>query len=537
MKLAITRHVFLPLFASALAFTGPAALANNEVPPVNCADDVLGQINNLSRQADPLGFNLGAGINDIELDKHIQSIARIPGEGTPRFFFSKNGNPWIIPDVYEDGLLALVEMGSRNDTGERLRSNRLRLRTDIQASIPTSTDRIVEKFPFVGWAGGLPGYHHPGGIDIAGNIMTVGLFGSLHGESTGLILVLDIADPFNPVEITRIPMPHDVHATTITPYQNGWLLLSLGGPDSNANVQVHFSHDQVLAPGSTFEYIDEWHRDELNDPNIIGDWWHTSADGADGFQSFNLVPQCDGRTYLVGSNITWPFVGDNMLTVFEVFFDIHSTRNLSLAGTIRRELSCSNASTDTVCNFAAGVGVHVTPNKEILVYATEHGSDGPGRSVRMAEFRDGDHAQHDGSANAPVANSGGYYEVGTDQVVMLSGANSLGAPTGPWFDLHEHANFGGRSLPHDLQDAAFEDWFELDRHQSFHDLTSSVRFRAPVGCDLVMYEGWFGNGDSITLPGTGMWRRWPICTTRVGATACARPNWKAIARRSRTLGI
>ena len=93
-------------------------------------DDVLQAFDALAHHGEWLGFHNGAGAparTDIFSKNHIQGLARSPRPGTPYFFLCSSG-AWLDSGD-SDANLMVVEMGSRDESGERLRSTSLRSRS------------------------------------------------------------------------------------------------------------------------------------------------------------------------------------------------------------------------------------------------------------------------------------------------------------------------------------------------------------------------------------------------------------------------
>src|SRR5262249_49496436 len=102
----------------------------------------------------------------------------------------------------EEGYLIVARMGSREHTGERMRTNLLPFNrpsewTDI------ALDKAVTAIPMDG-EHGIPAYRHPGGVQVLGNVLAVGTekpFGDEKVRAT--ILFFDITHPENPVLKSR----------------------------------------------------------------------------------------------------------------------------------------------------------------------------------------------------------------------------------------------------------------------------------------------------------------------------------------------
>jgi hypothetical protein len=58
-------------------------------------NDVERQFNGLKHHPEALGFYRRNGANDPTQGRHYHGIARLPGEGTPRFLTSKCPIPWM----------------------------------------------------------------------------------------------------------------------------------------------------------------------------------------------------------------------------------------------------------------------------------------------------------------------------------------------------------------------------------------------------------------------------------------------------------
>src|SRR4051812_5289500 len=82
----------LPTFLIAAAASAGAQTATAQPghSPTSCVNDVVRQFNGLKHHPEALGFHLGAGADDPTSGRHYQGIARLPGDGTPRFITSRN---------------------------------------------------------------------------------------------------------------------------------------------------------------------------------------------------------------------------------------------------------------------------------------------------------------------------------------------------------------------------------------------------------------------------------------------------------------
>jgi hypothetical protein len=161
---------FLVLMLVLVSVYGFPVLADEPVCQENRpVDDVLQAFDNLTHHGEWLGFHNGAGAPpraELFSENHIQGIARSPRPGTPYFFVTSSG-VWNDSDG-SDGNLMVIEMGSRDESGERLRSNRLLRSWQTSCTPPDGSDRVVLNIPF-------PNHAHPGGMEMIGDILVVPL--------------------------------------------------------------------------------------------------------------------------------------------------------------------------------------------------------------------------------------------------------------------------------------------------------------------------------------------------------------------------
>src|SRR5918993_2513344 len=117
----------LSAVVAACLFTPDPVTAQTPKPDVYFVDDVVGQFGALSLRPEPFGVWVwGHPEPEDNIDKHYQGIARSQGPGVPHLFLSWNGNDSGCIDCDDEpGALFVIRMGSRDTTGERLRSNRL----------------------------------------------------------------------------------------------------------------------------------------------------------------------------------------------------------------------------------------------------------------------------------------------------------------------------------------------------------------------------------------------------------------------------
>jgi len=247
------------------------------------------------------------------------------------------------------------------------------------------------------------------------------------------------------------------------------ILLGVGRADSNVLDFYVSSGTDIRAPG--FLHFDTWDEDEL-----------FGLDSEFGnYQSINLVTQCDGDLYLIGTH-------ENTLTqTGEDFADAFLLTNgsgddVAIEKKAIKHLVCGNRGVNH-CNLDAAGGVYVDPEGQLYIYGTEHDNDGPldgvfpcsgsACSVKLEEFRPVPHADCSRISDA-------------------------------WVELYDDHGFGDRSLMIDYVDRFREDYSNYDRAEGFEDKTSSARWCLPPG---VTYRLWEDkepcSGDPLDLVGSG----------------------------------
>jgi len=139
-------------------------------------------------------------------------------------------------------------------------------------------------------------------------------------------------------------------------------------------------------------------------------------------------------------------------------------------------LYCEYAGAGRICNFAAANNAYVSPSGELILYSIPHDDEdwADPDFVRLAEFRHRD--------------------------VNYTGTCTRG--TG-WAELYDDKDFNDRSIVFDWTDRDKDDFYDFNNLDGFNDKTSSVRWCAPVECNITIYENSYYGGGYVTLPGTG----------------------------------
>ncbi|UCD08626.1 MAG: hypothetical protein JSU79_09735 [Dehalococcoidales bacterium] len=527
-----------------LVFNG-SAKAN---PPVvseenRSVEDVIGAFDSLTHHGEWLGFHMGDPFTGefapdtapCPTDEHVQGIARSPQMGTPIFYVTRSGNI-EDPDYY--GSLMVVEMGTRETDGERLRSNRLLKGDETRTTPPHTMDRVIKNIEYSDW-------EHPGGVQMVGDVLTV----PLEKPSNiylpqGRIIFYDCSDPGNPQKLSyELDFPdHHVGVLGITRLPDGHFIMIVTW-GNNDTIQFYRSNEtSFFAPGFQFE------RHPVSPVSFInlianGYWIVDDGDsmtrGDYPFQTLNFINQSDGHLYLIASrnNDGWAPIsnGDDLMYLIEVtgFGEGEIIEFQGIRKDAHKQLSsegCWNTwgkgkwcgikpiyiSENIQGNFNAGAGAYISPSGELLYYATSHYNRGPYNTIKMAELRH-NFVSSSGTCGPKFQDNhlGGPYSIDAGANITLNGtANFSGHRMMPWVQMFADSNFQGPMVMMDFPDQLSDDYNDFSNldgcltpaPDGFNDQLSSFRFNGPPGSVLMLFDDdnyRFGNTSYPPVPGTG----------------------------------
>jgi hypothetical protein len=426
-----------------------------------CVDNVVDAMNRLGGHGDTLGFRLNDA-SDVSLFHHWQGIQRLGALGGRYLAVSRS-----VED--ENALFVVVEMGSRDADGKRFRSNRLVPNQETDDTPPFLEDGVIVQVPR------LPEFHHAGGMQALGNFLAVGVERSdvrdpvtheIVEPGASLALFYDLSDPRSPrkldTEIDHTDLANAAGALIMGRLLDGRILVGIGRGDS-AVIDFYVSGGTELE-GAVFAHFDTWSKGELR--TDIGD------DDFGDYQSVNLVTQCDGTLFLVGTHQNG-FSGQDFADTFRL--ENGTGNDVVITKVASRHLVCDDIG-EQQCNLDAAGGVYLDPEGHILVYGTEHDNDGPGGSVKFREFR-------------PVPHSG------------------CGNIRDAWVEFFVNHSFDGRSLMIDYVDRNRRNYRNYDEAEEFGDAPSSAYFCLPVGATYRVWQNAGCDGDHRDLVGTGEFER------------------------------
>jgi hypothetical protein len=528
----------------------PESIGQRFVPAhPTSAGGVPGAFGSLSKKADPLAFARN-GTPAPTTCKHIEGIARKDGpDGTPYLIYTKSG---LVPGVCfgdnEPGYLIVARMGSREHTGERMRTNLLPFNQPSEWT-NLEFDKAVTAIPMDG-EHGIPAYRHPGGVQVLGDVLAVGTENPFGGEQVrATILFFDISNPEEPKFLTRFdPLDPETQdndynddfgadpvALTAIRAEDGaccnYLMVVAGGL---ANKDVRFFRSRpdpgkttttLNSPSLQWDLAGRYTENTLEACPGLGDWPVGSGPFNTGqHQMFNFVREgnLDGALYMIGGRRTGavsnPF-SDEKLDLYEVHLDSSGNPEpCPLTDVMSKTMDQGSwASSTYTGTFSAGSSTHVTPSGELLVYIANH--DANGDRIFGGEYRIGSFVRANSPTLRPSADFGGPYAVDEGSSVTLTG--QARAPiTKAFVQLFYDENVGLSGAPpwmpieFDTRDAdAFDSFDHLGlRAVEIDEQASSWRWFAPPGCTISAndYSRITSSGgdeypgpDTVQLRGTG----------------------------------
>ena len=522
------------LIVAAVCLVGSARVAEAQKQMPRFVPDVVGQFDALTERPDAMGFELRGP--DPSQCRHMQAVVRIDApDGTPYLLVSRSGKDTgaACYSGSDHANVYIVRMGSRDTTGERLRSNRLRRDRETTDTPPDPADGVVDVMLFDGTTD-WPHYEHPGAMQQVGNVLALSLENGKSGQPSTKILFIDVSNPAQPVMLNNsFPSPSDKAGVVgITPCGAGrigvpcatghYLMLVTGG-ENDELLFFESNTDDLMSDNLTWSLLYTWSKSEL-----MGAEWPPEHQTLQFIREGSLA----GKLYLAGARGSGFTVeglyADDYIDLYEVGFDdgaiqlTHkSTRHLISPPTGEGVLIGGDVLYGArLASFKAASGFHITPTGELLFYATEHDNDGPegsnGRaSVKMGEWRHRDMFRPQSPAYAPTIAAPASVTVNEGSTVNVS-ATAGPSIARPWMEFFEGTDSGGRFVVVDHDDINkdnFDDFKHLDKGYlgdpyRFTDRAASWRWFAPATCAIRANEHHIGDDGfpgarTRTLFGTG----------------------------------
>ncbi|MCE9666361.1 hypothetical protein LY474_00930 [Myxococcus stipitatus] len=412
-----------------------------------CVPDVPARFNALRDHGEVLGFHSGGFSFNVAYPgaDHWQGVQRLP-LGSGRYLVVSKRDGRSTGNVGH-----LVHMASRNAEGVRWRSNRLAVSTSQpEDTAPPASDRAVTALPVV------DGYAHGGGMQAVGNLVALPME---QGPGVGRVAFYDFNTHLAPGPFAFVDgLSSNAGTASFARLADQRYVLLLGQYDAKTLEVFVSSSTDARSAANQWLRVDRWEAGEL----VSGQW------GA--FQSLNFVTDCDdGRLYLVGTFLRGT---EDQAFLYRVDLSGH----LRIEQVAAKHLYCTNEG-PRQCNLDAAGGVFVGPDRNLVLYATEHADDGPSGSVKMMEFRSID----------PNVGCG----------VDLSRA---------YVDFYDDSDFSDRGFILDSVDRDLKNWARFHDIDGLNDKVSAVRWCIPPGHRVRLYGDSNYAGGYKDLEGDGTFR-------------------------------
>lgn len=532
--------------------------SNGAADGMRFVPDVAGQFFNLTQYPEALGLDRTTTSNPSAC-KHYQGLARADGpDGTPFFYMTKSGNTPAFPlaglvcddspDENGNGKLMIFKMNSRDQNGERLRSNRLQKGIHVDNTVSPDEDEATIFFTVTedglvfrnGETTVQKVYRHPGGMQSIGNTLAIAadtprifkndictlldpnstpnyeeICGYTRASERAIVMFYDLSTPEDPILKSKF-FPRDkdgvvltdADALGVTKLPDGKYLMVVG-TGYNTEYGIVFDQNGNPIPVITkprYFYFYRSNSSNLQDENL--DWTLVSqvlapSDNEDAHQALNFIREGDinGQLYLAGSRghiQVLGFFGDHdRLDLWKV--DCGTANCLvgeDVNMTVRyhgRRLTpyASTGGLQEYANLAAAAGFYVSPSGELLFYAAQHDNDGPDGRINVGEWRHNEVIRPGSPTLLPTATVDGPYEVDEGSGLALTGTASPPV-TRAWIQLYEAEDYTGPHWIVDYDDRYKDDYdnFSLFERITFpftlehHNTVRSWKWYAPVGCSI-----------------------------------------------------
>jgi hypothetical protein len=510
-------------FAFLMPVTSAATTPGNE-DGLFVVEDAQAQFEALKHHAEALGWRNpeSDGAPDPGSTDHYQGLVRNPNPGTPVFYITQKDND---DQGRKGGYLLVIELKSRDTSGERLRSNLQEDGQDTEDTSPNENDTWVSSIRFDGTLENapvfdgirLPAYEHPGGMALVDDVLFVPVdTPASEADPVGQLLLFDVsADPLIPIPLQAFELEHAIDNVAVTRLDNGRYRIWTNG-DGGADIRVYDTTSTDLRDDTLdLTLRQEWDpaTDLVHDgfgclfpPELVELCWPR---GASAHQSSTFLRDTDGKLYMITMRHPggFAFSGEDWASLYLV--EEQAPGELRLTWLAQRMFHCrydggGGPQPMRVCNMGAGNNAYVSLSGELILYSVPH-DDEDGFDidiVRMGEFRHRDVNRENSPLRLPTADAAGPYQVNEGGVVELSGTGGPPADR-PWVELYDDDGYLDRSIVVDYDDRDLLELENFNDLDNFNDKTTSVRWRAPVGLNIELYDDDNFQDRTIRLFGTG----------------------------------
>lgn len=344
--------------------------------------------------------------------------------------------------------------------------------SDLFYCLSNSTNKLLNIFSI-----NSSGLWHCGGMSILEHVLVVPLEGN---RTKSLIRFLDISNPKKPKDMgdkVAISRPRSkAGAASLVRLPNGMYLCSVwtdSERDNKSKIELYLSKSQKLKDG--FNY-------RSRKTIVIKELKRVKRPR---YQMIQLLLQDDNRLYLVGAEHTNriapipPGAGFNRTRLYEIVLkdDVTNSNFRLRTPQIKKEkhgTKCFGGGGNRY-NFAAGVGIYITPQRSLSLYACYHRKSEGGKELQCTEF---------------------YPRFQQDTITRRK--DSL-------IELYDDVNFKDRCMRiYGQKNNRLANYLKVYvEGNHFNDKSSSIKFQLPRGFKYELFEHKNFSGRKMTLIGTG----------------------------------
>jgi hypothetical protein len=331
-----------------------------------CAADPVGSLRTL--QADPgyvMGYRSGSDSASAWAPttgsgmEHRQGIQRLNRNGQNYFAVSMSTQPGTPAG------LEITALGSRGPTLFAMGGNILPFQLApegdaVRAYLGESSTR-----------------NHASGFQITGEYAIQPLE-AVNDSVTAGFRIVRLSDPTRPVwsASTERVRSHttDAGAAALVRLQSGRFMALVFGNNSD-NVEV-FVSSLADMPGFN-DSASQWQSMAAADTPFGASW----------YQNIQIVSDCGGQFYIVGTHRHWDSEND-WADIWRLDVADNYAPSFAKLGNFNAKCRTGNTGNERYCDFSAGAGTYVDGSGKLVLYGVEHYNDGLPGTTRMVKVRE-----------------------------------------------------------------------------------------------------------------------------------------------------
>lgn len=198
-------------------------------------------------------------------------------------------------------------------------------------------------------------YHHASGLQVIGDYSVIALG---HGKPQRVVFY-DLSNPEMPKKLGYEILVDRADAVGIAKDESGYVLVVR----QEADRLSFFTSRTTNLETANFQFTGHWMSSLLKEGPSDNKWRN--------YQNINLVSSCNGQLYLIGfarkkGGLSGknPLKGDDWMDLYKV--DNYETQPILI------KIATKHIYCDKFCNFAAGGGIYVTDQGDLLLYGVRH---------------------------------------------------------------------------------------------------------------------------------------------------------------------